>query len=365
MRQLPGAVDGSVSVVLAGLIERAVAAGAAEPAWVAVEDPGGEWVRAVAAAPAEERSRGVLAAASEAGLVAAVRLGVGGALWLPPSLAGMVAALEAAAAPPAMRVHPDAWLADLVAPPGESFVAVSWVHRPFWRCQLGEPVMATLLAALAEALGVLPALLPWPALVMPPGRTSTEVEEVWRKLTGERRVATEGLELVACTRREGHCGVVTMAMQSLVELGAPASDPTAWGFPGPVHELPSGRRVGWWSPAETEHAVSRPEWQAAPVELSEEGFRWRLRSRDGSEGWVDDVLGPPSGTGAAIRIPGWIVGELAAGRPCGLFVERLAAHAQRLGLPLWVPNLRPGSLQFLLRLPGTLWVDGPAVPDGA
>jgi hypothetical protein len=255
-----------------------------------------------------------------------------------------------------MRVRPDAWLADLVAPPGDSFVAVSWVHRPFWRCQLGEPVMATLLAALAEALGVLPALLPWPALVMPPGRTSTEVEETWRKVPGERRVATEGLELVACNRREGHCGVVTMAMQSLVELGAPASDPTAWGFPGPVHELPSGRRVGWWSPAETEHGDSRPEWQAAPVELSEEGFRWRLRSRTVG-GWSTTCRAAP-GSGDAIRIPGWIVGELRGGsavRPVcrATWRPRPSGSAFRCGFPTC------GRRRCSSRCsPGTLWVDG-------
>jgi len=40
----------------------------------------------------------------------------------------------------------------------------------------------------------------------------------------------------------------------------------------------------------------------------------------------------------------------------------LAEAAHRRGLPLWVPNVDSIALRFLLGLPGTLWVDGPAVP---
>jgi hypothetical protein len=96
--------------------------------------------------------------------------------------------------------------------------------------------------------------------------------------------------------------------------------------------------------------------------MSEVGFRWRLRFPDGSQSEVVDALRTPSIPGAALRVPGWFAGRLVAGRPIGLLAARLATVAERLGLPLWVPNVRPGALEFLLRLPGTLWVDGPAVP---
>jgi hypothetical protein len=103
---------------------------------------------------------------------------------------------------------------------------------------------------------------------------------------------------------------------------------------------------------------------AVPVETSEVGYRWRLRFPDGSQREVVDAFGTPASPGAALRVPGWFAGRLAAGRPIGLLAARLAVAAQRRGVPLWVPNVRPGALEYLLRLPGTLWVDGTAVPEG-
>jgi len=349
---------------LAGVLERAVAGGAPAPAWVAVEDPDDAWIRAIAGVPAVERCRGVVAASTEGALVAAARLGVGGALWLPPSLAGAVAALEAAAAPGAVPAYPDAWLADLVAPPGRELVAVSWVHRSFWRCQLGEQEMVALLAALAQDLGVLPALLPWPALILEAGPSEKAIHGAWRRLTGERNLPSEGAELIPCERRQGHCGVVAAVMRSLAEWSGPPPDPASWGFPRPVHELPSGQRVGWWSPGDSGFLTGEREWVATPAEPSEAGFRWRLRPRDGPEFGVDDSLGPVGSAGAATRVPGWLAASLGAGGPAGLLVERMATAALRQGISLWVPNLRPGSLPFVLRLPGTLWVDGAGVPNG-
>ena len=55
--------------------------------------------------------------------------------------------------------------------------------------------------------------------------------------------------------------------------------------------------------------------------------------------------------------------EAGPGRPAGLLIERLAAAAERAGVALWIPNVDGAKLQFLLRLPGELWVDGPAVPE--
>ncbi len=348
---------------LAGVLERAVAGGAPAPAWAAAEDPGGAWIRAAAGLPPAERRRGVVGVANVEALVVAARLGVGGALWLPPSLAGGVGALAAAAAAEAARDCTDSGLIDLVACGAGQLVAVSWVNAPFWRQQLGEREMALLLAELAEGLGVLPAVLPWPALLLPRGPTEAEIEAAWRRLTADCHVLSQGVEQVPCDLQASRGEVVAAAVRSLAERHTPLADPALWGFPRPVHELPSGRRVGWWSPVAGAVAAGEGEWVAASEEATDAGYRWRLRARDGTERMVLDGFGGMAAQGAALRVPGWIVGGLSAGSPAGLLVERLATVALRHGLPLWVPNLRSGSLRFLLRLPGTLWVDGAEVPE--
>jgi hypothetical protein len=359
-----GAARSSPPGSLAGVLERAVAGGAPEPLWAAVEDPDGAWLRAVAALPAAERARGVVVVATEEALVLAARLGVGGALWMPPSLAGAMDALQAAAAPAVPGGHPDVGPVDLVAAGDRGLIAVGWARRSFWRRQLGEPEMAALLADLAEVLGVLPAVVPWPALVMPAGPAEAEIESAWRRVTGERQLPSEGVEVVQVGRPRYHGDIAAAAMRSLLDHPEEAPDPSSWGFPRPVHELPNGRRVGWWSPGDSDTQAREHQWLAVPVEMSEVGFRWRLRFPDGSQSEVVDALRTPSIPGAALRVPGWFAGRLVAGRPIGLLAARLATVAERLGLPLWVPNVRPGALEFLLRLPGTLWVDGPAVPGG-
>jgi hypothetical protein len=103
---------------------------------------------------------------------------------------------------------------------------------------------------------------------------------------------------------------------------------------------------------------------AVPGAATAAGFRWQLRGAGGPQAEVEDTLGTVAEPAAAIRVPGWVAGCIGPGRPAGLLVERLAATSARIGTPLWVPNLRPGALRFLLRLPGTLWVDGADVPDG-
>lgn len=352
---------------LESVLERAVEDGAPQPPWVAVEDGGAEWVRVLSRRSTRERDRGVVAAASEAALVSAVRLGVGGALTLPPSLAGAKAALEAAAETRRLAPEPDAWLADLVAEVGDELVAVTWRHRPFWRCQLGEPAMAAMLDELARAIDVLPALLPWPALLVAP-EAAEAVTGHWPGIVERHAQASEGLEVVRCGRRRGHCGVVTAAMEALTRASAqePVRDPAASGFPRPVHELPSGRRVGWWSPGPVQFDPPEGEWLATPDDVSDAGFRWCLAGPQQAERRVDDVVDSGSlaeGAAAALRVPGWISCSLAPGRPAGLLVERLAVVAARLAAPLWVPNMRSESLQLLLRLPGVVWVDGPVVPQ--
>ncbi len=352
---------------LVGVVERAVADGCAEPAWLAVEDPGGVWIRAVAALPAAERPARRGRRRNRGGLVAAARLDVGGALWLPPSLAGAVNALEATAAVEAGRAFPDLPLAELVAPASGELVAVGWANRRFWRHQVGEQEMALLLAALAEALGVVPAVLPWPALILEAGGpTGSEIDAAWRRLTSERRVLSEGVECIACGRPQDPGDSVAAATRALAaDRTGCRPDPSAWGFPRPVHELPSGRRVGWWAPAACAAVAGGEEWTAVPGEATAVGFRWLLQGPGGLPMAAADTLGTVTGPAAAARVPGWIVAGLGAGRPAGLLVERLASAAQRLGVPLWVPNVGAGALRYLLRLPGTLWVDGAAVPEGA
>ena len=88
--RLPDALSGGLDNVIAG----ALAGGAPEPSWVAVDDGSGAWVAKVAGRPAAQRVRGVVAAASADALVAAQRLGVGGAIWLPPSSLAAIEAFE-------------------------------------------------------------------------------------------------------------------------------------------------------------------------------------------------------------------------------------------------------------------------------
>ena len=73
---------------LYSVIGGALAGGAPAPAWVAVDDGTDTWVVKVSKRPAAERMGCVVAAASEGALVTAQRLGIGGAMWLPPSSLG-------------------------------------------------------------------------------------------------------------------------------------------------------------------------------------------------------------------------------------------------------------------------------------
>jgi len=131
----------------------------------------------------------------------------------------------------------------------------------------------------------------------------------------------------------------------------------------PVYELPNGRLVGRW--ASEPGPEDRDVWVAVPVNISGPKCRWRL-SGGGTTAEVDDVLEVADltriETAPAVRIPGSLTGNLRLGTPAGLLVQRLADAAARRGLPLWVPNVTTEALRFALRLPGAVWVDGPAVP---
>ena len=81
---------------LYSVIAGALAGGAPDPSWVAVDDGSGSWVVEASTRPSAERARGVVAVSSEDALVKAQLLGVGGALWLPPSSLGALEAFSAA-----------------------------------------------------------------------------------------------------------------------------------------------------------------------------------------------------------------------------------------------------------------------------
>jgi hypothetical protein len=352
----PPEVRGPIESVL----RQAVDGGAPAPPWIVLEDNAQEWVRQVAALSRVDRARGVIAASSDGALAIAVRLGLGGAFWLPPSTVCAAAAFEAAARGGEV-CDPDARLADLVAADGRRFLVAGWINRRFWRCQLGEPEMAAWLVDLATELEVVPAVVPWPALVLAE-RAEQEIRDAWNTVSERRRATSEGLAVVTCQPVTGHCGVAANAIRALLD-GESESKESAWGEPRPqpVFELPSGRWVGCWHAAEQESADTRV-WKATPQEPTSAGFRWRLTRRDDTIDVIDDVLDSSEVTFPATRISGWASITVGPGRPAGLLVERLASAAAKENVPLWVPNIGPEALDLLLRLPGTFWVDGPAAP---
>ncbi len=102
------------------------------------------------------------------------------------------------------------------------------------------------------------------------------------------------------------------------------------------------------------------------MEVTSTRCRWRLESTETS-GIVGEVLDQRRGGGLedvqAVRVPGWASRGMRPGSPAGLLVTRIAEAASRRGLPLWIPNVDQEGLRLVLGLPGTVWVDGPAVPS--
>ena len=79
-------------------------------------------------------------------------------------------------------------------------------------------------------------------------------------------------------------------------------------------------------------------------------------------GWIDVFIRRPVLTWM-VTLSMVVFGvAIGAGRPAGLLLERLAAAAANRGVPLWVPNVDSAALKLVLSQPGTIWVDGPAVP---
>ena len=340
------------------VIDRALAEGSVEPPWIAVDDGGGEWLPLVAACPAAERARGVVLSSSDTAIVAANRLGVGGAATLPLSSTGLREALGAASRASLPAPVGDPGMFEVLADaPGLKIAAFS--RCGFWRAQLGDRLLARLLAELARAMGSPPAVLPWPALVVS-DRNEDQIRKAWKPLaSGPGKPADD---LVVLDVAPGPQGVLAAVYSALINQQEEPRLNTG-DVSEPVHELPSGRLVGWWAP---ESAPERADgWVAVPVETSGFKCRWELKGSDGAT-TVAEVTGPEDlaeidGV-AAVRVPGSLTGNTGPGTPAGLLVQRLADAAALRGLPLWVPNVDTQALKFLLRLPGTLWVDGPAVP---
>lgn len=106
-------------------------------------------------------------------------------------------------------------------------------------------------------------------------------------------------------------------------------------------------------------------WLATPIDVTPSKCRWRLEGDDRG-GIVIDVLTSEElagvGEALAVRLPGWAARPLRPGSPTGLLAARIADAAARRGVPFWIPGVDEEALRFVLGLPGSLWVDGPAVP---
>ena len=333
------------------------------PPTLYVEDADGSWVRHAARRPVERRRSSVLAATTGAGVVDAIRLQVGGAVWLPASTPAMEAACEAAAA---ARHRPSVpWagedLLELAASSAAELRLVGWVPRQLWRRQLGRRLVDRL-SVLAERLRCVPVVLPAPALLVA-DRSPAEIESAWRESTDNGGVGAPGPPVVQDVA--GAVGSTEPAAAVARALAAMAEASARRLRPQPVHELPGGRRVGWWAPELDPEGSPGDGWSAVPREPTPVGHVWQLGTGYGDWETVVDALDLDDDRTASaplLRVPGWFAADLGRGTPAGLLVERLARDPRRAARPLWVPNVDFEGVQFLLSLPAPIWVDGPGVP---
>jgi hypothetical protein len=340
------------------VIAGTIAGGIPEPSWVAVDDGTDAWLVEVSNHFAFDRSRGVVAVASEEALVNAQRLGIGGAMWLPPASLGAIEAFTAAASSETPRVH-DAEALELLDS-GKSVHVVTFSDRLFWRAHLGDYELGDLLAALAVSLAVPIAILQWPALVVA-DRDRDAIVKAWEGLMAERGSLGPTLSFLPPLVIEKE--VLVEAYSALMAEKATDGSSNSV-IEMPVHELPHGHRVGWWG-LDVKKRTEEDGWIAAPVEVSSARCSWRLESA-GTSGVVAEVLASDEIADLedvrAVRVPGWASRGLRPGSPAGLLVTRIAEAASWRGLPLWIPNVDQKGLRLVLGLPGTIWVDGPAVP---
>ena len=217
-----------------------------------------------------------------------------------------------------------------------------------------------LLATLAERLQVAASLLPGPLLVLAAPDAET-LAAAWRDLSAERGGAVPALELRPVAGGAEADGVAAAAARSLAGDAVWRSPLT--GSTWPVHELPGGRCVGRC--ARVPVPPHREAWLATPIDAVAAARRWTLTGPGGTA-LVGEALtaaeAVETGDLTALRLPGWAGLELRPGTPAALLAARLAEHAARRNLPLWLPNVDAAGLRLALGLPGRLWVDGPAVP---
>ena len=347
---------------LASVVDAALARGAPRPAWIAVDDGTDQWVTEAAGCSSAERACGVVAALDDGALVTAQRFGIGGAMWLPPSSIGALDAFTAADCTAASPEGCDAAVLELSGVDAER-VLVTFVDRGFWRAQLGERQLTAILVELAVALDVPAAILPWPALVVS-AREIDDVVEAARLLISDADRLLPDMAVAPLGEIPIGEGILEAAYRELLQDRLPYSVIEGEHRWLPVHELPRGRRVGWWSRQEFQ---AKPDegWLLFPEPGSPNRRTWRLEGM-GASGVVDEVLTSEELEGVAgplaVRLPGWASRDIRPGTPAGLLVTRLAEAAVRRGLPLWIPHVDGDALRLVLGLPGVLWVDGPAVP---
>jgi transposase-like protein len=349
---------------LQDVVERVVTEGGQVPSWIAVEDKHGQWLYEVSRRPACERCQAVLAATSEAGLLQAARLGVAGAVWLPPSTAAMTDAFTATSREGATCWEYEPRLGETVGRLDERSWVVTWQSLRFWRRQLGEHALGALLGELAGALKAASAILPWPALVLS-GLEEETIRAAAEQLRAESEISSmPEIEVIHLgTPQIAADGVIVAASRAAVSAEQ-ATSPLPELEPVPVCELPSGNLIGWWT-TRSRPVPSGNGWLAEPVEATINGFRWCLRSAAGVEQWVEDLATVEQlsrRAAPAIRVPGWLALAISSGSPAGLLAGQMAERAHNAGVALWVTNVNQELLRFLMRLQVPLWVDGPAVP---
>lgn len=346
--------------LMAGVVQD----GGPPPAWVVADDLDDRWLAALAACPPRSRRHGVVAVRDPRSAAAAIRFGVGGAVWLPASASTLRSACDAAAAAPDPpdRADPEAAAALVEGARRSPTVAARLESAELWRRQWGSVRLLRWMHGVRRLLEVPAAVLPGPGLVVT-GRSIADV----------RRAADEAANLVGpppCPTLEVRTWRRGSAAEAVAWAAATGErEPQPGGGYAPVHELPSGEVVGRWGVRLDDDgpAGGGPGWTAVPASERPDGHRWHLYAAAGARSVVDDAVEPEAFDSAtcAVRVPGWVTADLRPGSPAGILVDRMARRARRSGVVLWVPGVTEAGLRVILRTGARLWVDGPAVPDGA
>ena len=352
-----------VAEPLRRVLERAEQDGAPPPAWVAVADEGGAWLKHAMAALPSERAGAVAVVSTDGQLATSYELGFGGAMWMPPSTPAAVTALRSAALA-AGEPTPvcDPRLVELVAGE-EQLVAVTFGELAFWRRELGSAQLLGLLARLADRLGAPRVLAESPALLVA-GEAEVSVRRAWEEVRQAARYAPlHDLATIPLHSDGRGPSAVAAALQAAMEEGGGRENP-AMGW-RPVYQIPRGDRVAGWS-ADHRPGSSADHVRARPGARRSNGHRWRLTDAEGSQWSVDDIASTddvPLDPGRFVRVPARVTVTLRHGSPSALLMERLVREAERRSVTVWVSGVDDEALGLLLRLRQDLWVDGPAVPE--